>query len=425
LTSPTSPTGSEKFFEQLEKWPHLKRLFFWIHKRAPSVLQQIIIVVFRFILVVGMLGLALQSFFSISNFFEKLSSVPGLTAIAQIHPAFFTAAAIMLMFYSLFVENIIYYPYIRDLLEKYLHIRLQNRPAEAETPQAKVDRLILEKQALESKIATLKTALPARVLQRLLEALQPQTEPLPHPSWRQQLWVRFKSWLTRRIAPIVRACERLRPCLNPIAQFLKPPLHLIHLVLAHMATVFILLLRAITSIGPTMLGIEKAAAVIALVCGVAIPGAQFLVLWCVIAALGYAIKSAQNLEAQYVTLLNYFGIHVQLRQTPERQADELEKEISALKGMHVALEKAAHEQTIEKQALILLATQETVGRATVINEAQGELHEIQIACLKTMLTRNWSMPSKRAETQRDTPPTLPLNDPDSTDFQRDRWMRRC
>ena len=231
---------------------------------------------------VGASASAMQGFFSIESFITTTAAIPGMAFLYLTPYALIFISACIICFYSIRVEQQIFYPNF---------IKLINQLAGNE------DTINRETQKLKTKIAKLR----ARKQANPSEATTTETE---HP--------------TENSPPPLSENKYLKLINNYIAKITASNLIKVRIIrtaykcFAYLAAGIIVGLRAIVSIGSTMLGIKILFGIVASVLGITLP-AIIIPLCALMAAVGYFIKTSQNIIDQFNETLKKLGLKLYIK----------------------------------------------------------------------------------------------------------------
>jgi hypothetical protein len=254
--------------------------------------------------VFGAVGASMQGFFSIQKFVSQMGIVPFLSFFNIIPPIFIISCAAVIAMYTLFVEQKILYQYFHGLIIDWLqpnnnqdlyYVEYENKPDlndyKLKILEKDVDYIIKEIKATDNSIKY-------KIIFNSKDAYKTYC-------YNQKIDSIYNHQILKT-AGQTRAETKIND------QLPKPVKKITHNFLwfnfARIGTVFILLLRAITSIGPSVLGL---ATVINLVTGMlSITLGPWVFLPCIImATFGYMIKCSQNIYNHYHnTMRDMFGI---------------------------------------------------------------------------------------------------------------------
>lgn len=237
---------------------------------------------FDVVFIVGAVGASMTGFFSIDKFFSQMGSIPFLSFFSLVPAGFIVGAACTIAIYTLFVEQKILYNYFENLVEKWF----------SSTPSKKIATLEEEIKSKRNKILAI----------------------YQHPLMQQGLQ------------------DKMSRLQNLSLDTIKPSYSGFRLFLSITGTVFILLLRAITSIGPSTLGLTAAVQLIAKFAFATTLGPWVFAPCAFMALGGYIIKCSQNLSDHYYnTLSDMFGVTLNGNKKQKDLLKELNKEhLSAL-----------------------------------------------------------------------------------------------
>ncbi len=254
---------------------------------------------FDVVFIVGAVGASMTGFFSIDKFFSQMGSISFLSFFSLVPAGAIVGAACTIAIYTLFVEQKILYNYFETLIEKWF----------SSTPIKKIATLEKEIKSKRNKIL----AIYQQPLMQEVEGLQNKISRLQSLS-----------------------LDNIQPTYSRFRLFLSIT-----------GTVFILLLRAITSIGPSTLGLTAAVQLIAKFAFATTLGPWVFAPCAFMALGGYIIKCSQNLSDHYYnTLSDMFGVTLNGNKKQKDLLKELNKEHLS------ALETFNHERKLACQKAI-------------------------------------------------------------------------
>lgn len=234
-------TGNRKKLKQSEQTP------------KTNTKKEVVKYVLFCLFIIGAIGASMNGFFSIPKFFSQMSTVPALAFLSLIPAPIITSFAVIIAVYTLISEQRVLYDYFCNLF---------------------LSKLGLEEEfSLESRIETLTRKINATCKEH-------------------QTIVKLST---------IDPKDNIPPPIPKSGNFFYRK---IYLNFAKAFSVFILLLRAISSIVPSTLGLAAAATCLASLGGITILGAWVYVCCALMASDGYLIKCSQNLDGHYNGVMN-------------------------------------------------------------------------------------------------------------------------
>lgn len=311
---PHVPPPAAIISEPVKDLPLWKKVFYWLKANIKNILWYVLTLGFC----IGAVGASMTGFFSITSFITQLGSVPILSFMLLIPPPVIIALAITIAVYTLFVEQKILYRYFNNLVLNVLGIKTEQGTTKTKATKT-IDQEIADKKI---KISKIYAHYGKDGISRTNKKLEKYTIPLTITSETD-----LKSTSEEINSKKINASEH---------GFIKYNLAII-------ATVFILFLRAITSIGPSTLGLKNAANMVIapLFCLAAFGPASFAIC-AIMATFGYAIKCSQNIHTHYYnTMEDMLGVKSENKEK-KKQLKKLEREYLT------ALELAAEQGSLIK-----------------------------------------------------------------------------
>lgn len=255
--------------------------------------------------VFGAVGASMQGFFSIQKFVSQMGSVPFLYFFNAIPATFIISCACIIAVYTLFVEQKILYQYFHSLVlswfqpesnEDLYYVDYDNEP----DPHTDYKLQILEKDVdYQIKQITIEGSIKYRISFKSKEAYKVYR-------YNQKIDQIYGHSVLSNTGE--KRAENKKDNQLPREKD-KIEYNYLLVVFARIGTVFILLLRAITSIGPSVLGLVNVVNLVTSLVGIASLGAWVFLPCIIMAAFGYMIKCSQNIHNHYHnTMRDIFGI---------------------------------------------------------------------------------------------------------------------
>ncbi|MBP9723066.1 MAG: hypothetical protein KBD64_07945, partial [Gammaproteobacteria bacterium] len=252
--------------------------------------QVVIARIFDFGFIIGAIGASMTGFFSIEKFVSQISSISFLSFFAVIPGSVIIAAACTIAVYTLFVEQKILYNFFSKLVGPIIDKLNFGRSKESSPNTASSEKK--------------KTQSPAEKIQKKQKSIANiYAHPYMKSIAREPNLVLVPNDLTG--PKDKKYIDILQVKLDtPVKKYSK-----LRLILSIIGTVFILVLRGITNVGPSTLGLVAAIKFIALAAFSVSLGPWIFAFCAAMAICGYLIKCSQNLtETYYGTLEDMFGI---------------------------------------------------------------------------------------------------------------------
>lgn len=343
--------------------------------------------------VFGAIGASMQGFFSISKFVSQMGAVPLLSFFNTIPVTVIFGSAALIAIYTLCVEQKILYQYFNSLIVGWMQPNISTDRCVYEITNRKLSKDDIEK---DYKLKLLK---PGRDYSLDLQDDKTNVDKIIFHSKLAYKIYKLNHKIDKIYNHPVLINAKLRRSSKSIDnQQLKnitvPKYGFLKLNFARIGSVFILLLRAVTSIVPTVLGLVTAINLLMFFVGLTPLGPVLFIPAGIMATFGYLIKCSQNLYNHYSkTMSNMFGI----------KHDNSEQQLTAI----------INNLRNEKIDALILFNKHKDNYITPDKAADNTAHAVEVSHSKDPMIMLHNLPTNDGRKSPDTTPVCKLYSPAS------------